>query len=118
MGHCVSCMDRAADSDQQTVFPLKSEDGAPEEKGHANDLNCHTPRLVQQKEAASAAHNSDPELQATINAIMNASKSRCDMSPVAGFSDSALQDQINAIVGAHASSLKQQRDLASPSPSP
>lgn len=72
--------------------------------------------------AKSSPVGSDTELQAQINEILTASteKKRCRPSPVKAIfcSDVELKDQINDIVGAHAKSLKQQKLMFDPSPSP
>jgi len=99
-------------------------------------------RAESRKQQSPLAHKPDDELQAHINAIVNARReqSPAPYSPVCspgyisqnalqcspeyspGYSpENALQAQINAIVGSHASSLKEQRrsgttEWASPAP--
>lgn len=125
---CMTCLDR--DDEQCGVKPLISKEGAAEAQSQqSNATNTKGQEIKAQRKVIASAlapcqqtatpRNTDSELQEQINAILSARKQslRSMQSPSpAADSSNELQNQINAIVGAHALSLKQQREMASPSP--
>jgi len=103
--------------------PPKS--SSPDLKTKINAIVSARKERCMESPPAASPINSNDELQEKINSIVKERKS-CQMSPVPGSSPvpvsspsgCELQDQINGIVNMHAKSLKSQKSVCGPSPSP